>query len=160
MQEVEKLIKLPCAKSCGLDPVPTWLLKQHAECPVPIITSIVNMFLADGVFPDQFNTVHVCPLIKKSTLDYNALKNIFTIVENDVAACLQKHIQDNPLYEPMQSAHRPANSAETALVRVANDILCAVGKQQAVILILLDLSAAFDTVDHNILLQRLNEEIL
>ena len=75
MQEVEKLITRSPAKSCGLDPVPTWLLKQHAECLVPIITSIVNMSLADGVFPDQFKTAHVCPLIKKSTLDCNVLKN-------------------------------------------------------------------------------------
>ncbi len=75
MQEVEKLIKRSPAKSCGLDPVPTWPLKQHAEYLVPIITSIVTMSLADGVFPDQFKTAHVCPLIKKSTLNCNALKN-------------------------------------------------------------------------------------
>ena len=62
MQEVEKVIKRSPAKSCGLDPVPTLLLKQHVECLVPFITSIVNMSLADGVFPDQFKTAHVCPL--------------------------------------------------------------------------------------------------
>ena len=50
----------------------------------------------------------------------------------------------------MQSAFRPAHSAETALVRITNGLLCAVDMQQAVILILLDLSAALDTVDHNI----------
>ena len=168
MQEVEKLIKQSPAKSCGLDPVTTWLLKQHTECLVPIITSIVNMSLAGGVFPDQFKMAHVCPLIKKATLDCDAPKNyrpisnlpyIYKIVEKVVAARLQKHLQDNQLYEPMQSAYRPAHSTETALVRVTNDLLCAVDKQQAVILVLLDLSAAFDTVDHDILLQRLHEEI-
>ena len=109
MQEVEKLIKRSPAKSCGLDPVLTWLLKKHAECLVPIITIIENMSLADGVFPDQFKTAHVCPLIKKSTLDCNALKNyrpvsnlpyISKIVEKVVAAHLQKYLQDNQLYEP------------------------------------------------------------
>ena len=143
-------------------------MKQHAECLVPIITSIVNMSLADGVFPDQFKTAHVCSLIKKYTLDCNALKNyrpesnlpyISKIVEMVVAARLQKHLQDNQLYEPMQSAYRPAHSNEAAPVRVTNDLLCAVDKQQAVILVLLDLSAAFDTVDHNILLQRMHEDI-
>ena len=59
----------------------------------------------------------------------------------------------------MQSAYRPAHSTETALVRVTNDLLCAVDKPQAVVLILRDLSAAFDTVDYGILLQRLHEEI-
>ena len=80
-------------------------------------------------------------------------------MENVVAARLQKHLQDNQLHEPMQSAYRPGHSTETALVRVTNDLLCAVDKQRAVILVLLDLSAAFDTVDHDILLQRLHEEI-
>ena len=169
MQEVEKLIKRSPAKSCGLDPVPTWLLKQHAEYLVPITTSVVNMYLADGVFPHQFKTAHVCPLIKKSTLDCNGLKNyrpvsnlpyISKIVEKVVAARLQKHLQDNQLYEPMQSAYRPAHSTETALVRVTTDLLCAVDKQQAVILVLLGLSTAFDAVDHAILFQRLHEEIL
>ena len=126
------------------------------------------MSLADGVFPYQFKTAHVCPLIKKSTLDCNALKNyrpmsyfpyISKIVEKVVAARLQKHLQDNQLYEPMQSAYRQAHSTETALVRVTNDLSCAQDKQQAVILVLLDLSAAFDTVDHNILLRCLHEEV-
>ena len=110
MQEVEKLTKRSPAKSCGLDPVPTWLLKQHAECLVPIITNIVNMTLADGGLPDQFKTAQTCPLIKKARLDCNALKNytpvsnlpyISKIVEKVFAARLQKHLQDNQLYEPM-----------------------------------------------------------
>lgn len=58
-----------------------------------------------------------------------------------------------------QSAYRRAHSTETALVRVTNNILCAVDRQQALILVLLDLSAAFDTVDHVIMLQRLQQEI-
>ena len=120
------------------------------------------------MFPDQFETAHVCPLIKNSTLDCNALKNyrlvsnlayISNIVKKIVAACLQKHIQDNKLYEPMQSAYRPDHSTETALVRVTNDLLCSVDNQQASILVILDLSAAFDTMDYDILHQPLHEEI-
>ena len=80
-------------------------------------------------------------------------------MEKVVDARLQKHLQVNQLYEPMQLAYRPAHSTETALVRVTNDLLCAVDKPQEVILIHLDLSAAFDTVDHNILFQPLHEEI-
>ena len=95
MQEVEKLINQYPAKSCGLDPVPTWLLKQRAECLVPIITGIVNTSLADGVFPDQFKTAQVCPLTTKSTLDGNVLKNYMgdildkcPIAENHSTSCL------------------------------------------------------------------------
>ena len=91
-------------------------------------------------------------------LDTIVVFSCWRIVEK-VAARLQKHLPDNQLYEPMQSAYRPAHNTETALVRVINDLFCAVDKQQAMILVLLDLSVAFDTVDHDILLQRLHEEI-
>ena len=122
---------------------PSANLAAEATRRMPISTSVMNMSLAaDGVFPDQFKTAHVCPLIKKSTLDCNALKNytpvsnlpyISKIVEKVVAARLQKHLQDNQLYEqPMQSAYRPAHGTETALVQVTNNLLCAVDKEQAV----------------------------
>ncbi len=61
----------------------------------------------------------------------------------------------NGLHQPMQSAYRPGHSSETALVRVTNDLLSALDRRQAIILALLDISAAFDTVDHEVLLNRL-----
>ena len=63
------------------------------------------------------------------------------------------------LHEPLQSAYRSGHSTETALVRVQNDLLRAVDNKQGVVLVLLDLSAAFDTIDHNILLCRLEEKL-
>ena len=61
------------------------------------------------------------------------------------------------LDETFQSAYKNFHSTETALVRVQNDILCAIDNNESVILLLLDLSAAFDTVDHSILLSRLHD---
>ncbi len=57
----------------------------------------------------------------------------------------------NKLGEPLQSAYRAAHSTETALVKVKDDIMTALHHQQGVFLVLLDLSAAFDTVTHSIL---------
>ena len=65
----------------------------------------------------------------------------------------------NHLDEIFQSAYKQLHITETALVRVNNDILVALDNHQSVILILLDLSAAFDTVDHRILLDRLSHRI-
>ena len=56
-----------------------------------------------------------------------------------------------------QSAYRPLHSTETTLLRVSNDILMALDQQKAVMLVLLDLSAAFDTIDHGMLLSRLSD---
>ena len=57
----------------------------------------------------------------------------------------------------MQSAYRPNHSTETALLRVRNDLLCILDERKAAILVLLDLSAAFDTIDHTIMLTSLRD---
>ena len=75
-----------------------------------------------------------------------------------VAVRLQKYLKANQLNEPLQSAYKPFHSCETALVRFHNDILVAIDKRQCVMLLLLVLSAAFDTVDHDILLTRLHSK--
>ena len=68
---------------------------------------------------------------------------------------LTDHILCNNLHEQFQSAYKPNHSTETALMRVQNDILMSVDKKIGVVLIMLDLSAAFDTVDHSLLLGRM-----
>ena len=62
----------------------------------------------------------------------------------------------NSILKPSQSAYRKHNSTETTLLRFQNDILQAIDRTKCVLLLLLDLSAAFDTIDHEILLQRLS----
>ena len=67
---------------------------------------------------------------------------------------LEHYLSFNNLHEPMQSAYRSSHSTETALMKVQSNVLDSVDKGQAVVLIMLDLSAAFDTIDHQILLRR------
>ena len=78
------------------------------------------------------------------------------VVEKAVADQFTRHILTNHLDEPFQLAYKAFHSTETALVKVQNDILQAIDQRQSVILLLLDLSAAFDTVDHSTLLSRLS----
>ena len=67
-----------------------------------------------------------------------------------------QYIDDNNLDEKLQSAYKKLHSTETALLRVHDDILRTVDRGSTIVLLLLDLSAAFDTVDHGLLLHRLN----
>ena len=67
-----------------------------------------------------------------------------------MALQLTSYLEDNQLYEPLQSANKKSHSTETALSKVHNDIVTAIDGGHSVILVLLDLSAAFDTVDHRI----------
>ena len=132
----------------------------------PIITRIVNGSLMSGVFPSCYKEALVTPLLKKQSLDCNLLQNyrpvsnltlISKTIEKVVSAQLNTYLKDNNLLEPCQSAYRQGHSTETALVRVQNDVICAVGQQKAVLLVLLDLSAAFDTVNHQLLIKTLQQ---
>ena len=81
------------------------------------------------------------------------LKMVSKVTEKAVVVQLTGYISTYHLIaEWFQSAFKPYHSNETALVRVQNDILCAIYSNHSVILLLSDLSAAFDTVDHSILL--------
>jgi hypothetical protein len=156
------LAHAPC-KTCELDPFPTSLVKSTPSLH-PVIVEIVNRSLNSGVFPDSFKSAIVRPLLKKPSLDREQLKNyrpvsnlafVSKVIEKAVAQQLNSHLQINALMEPMQSAYRAGHSTETALLSIQNDVLQALGEREAVLLVLLDLSAAFDTVDHALLLQTL-----
>ena len=142
------------------------MLKDHILDVLPYITSIVNSSLQSGVFPAPLKQALVTPLLKKSNLDVNNLNNfrpvsnlpfMGKIIERAAINQLQQYIADNDLHSRTQSAYRKFHSVETAIVRVTNDLLNAVDDHGEAILILLDLSAAFDTVDHPTLLNRLQQ---
>ena len=80
-------------------------------------------------------------------------------VEKLIPLRLRSHLEENDLYPDLQPAYRYHHSVETALLNVTNDILCALDNRQAVLLVLFDVSSAFDTVDHEILLQRLHDDV-
>ena len=133
---------------------------------LPVITDIVNLSFESGVFLDKMKHAMVEPLLKKSGLDPNLLKifgpisnltYLSKIIERVVASRLSTHMNENNLAEPMLSAYRLGHSTETALLHVHNNILRAVDEPKAVALVLLDLSAAFDKIDHNFILSRLSK---
>ena len=165
---VEEILEVisNCSKStCDLDPIPTTLLKDCDDQLSPVVTNIVNSSFSSNIFPSSLKTALVKPLLKKATLDKNNLTNyrpisnlpfLSKVIERVVASRLNDHLINNNLYEKMQSAYRTCHSTETALIKVHSDILQAIDNRKGVILVLLDLSAAFDTIDHNILISRLH----
>ena len=122
---------------------------------------IANKSFMAGKFPCQLKCGHVKPLLKKYNLDHEDLSNyrpvsnlafLSKLLENLVAARLKKHLNDSGINNDFQSAYTEHRSTETALLRIHNDLCKAVDTSGAAALIMLDLLAAFDTLDHSILL--------
>ena len=152
-------------KQSDSDPIPTWLLKECASVLTPVITNIVNLSLSSGNFHSTLKEAIVSPLLKKSTLEKDELSNyrpisnlslISKIIERVVKSRLTTHLSSNNLLNPHQSAYCKNHSTETALLYIHDHLINAIGSQQISCLCLLDLSAAFDTIDHDILLSRLS----
>jgi hypothetical protein len=151
-------------KSSAADPMPTSVFKQVVDLVAPFIVELFNRSLAAGHFPAGFKEAFITPLVKKPGLDvadvnsYRPISNLSVIsklLERLVALQLMQYLTSAGLLPSLQSGFRPGHSTETAVLRVLSDILQAVDRGDAAALILLDLSAAFDTVDHDIMLQRL-----
>jgi hypothetical protein len=167
-EDTIKLIKSCPSKSCSLDPIPTWLLKEVVNDLAPPITKLINTSLSTSVFPSSMKKALVTPLLKKQNLPTETLKNyrpvsnlsfVSKLTEKVVASQLSIHMSENELYTPVQSAYRSNHSTETALLKVLNDMLISVDEGNGVMLVLLDLSAAFDTIDHEILINRLSQRL-
>ena len=135
----------------------TKLLKDIVGSLLPTITTIMNLSLSSGIVPLSLKYVIVPPHLKKPHADsedftnYRPVSNLSFLsksLEKLVAKRLLYHMDNHNLHEVMQLAYKKYHSTETALVRVQNDILTHIDNKHGVILVLLDLSAAFDTIDH------------
>ncbi|XP_070180609.1 ral GTPase-activating protein subunit alpha-1-like isoform X3 [Littorina saxatilis] len=147
------------------DPLPGFLFTKCLNKLLPSNTDIINISLATGVVPDCFKSAIVRPLIKKPGLDVNELKNyrpvsnlpfLSKLLERIILEQLSSHLSRNSLMPVYQSAYRPHHSTETALLRITTDLLNATDSGLVSALVLLDLSAAFNTIDHQLLVDRLS----
>ena len=165
-EEVIKLINRAPSKSCSQDPIPTTLLKKCLDSLIVPITKIINLSLENSAVPQNFKQATITPLLKKEGAEtifknYRPISNLSylsKLLERVVNHQVREFTDANNLNEPLQSAYRPNHSTEAAVLKVVNDIFLELDKGNVVLMALLDLSAAFDTVDHTILLERLQND--
>ena len=159
-RELIKIVSAMNKTTCSSDPFPSKLLMSHLPTIIDTIMHIINLCLSTSVFPASFKSAVVLPLIKKPGLDPQVFKNyrpvsnlsfLSKLIGKVICSRILKHIADNELIDKFQSAYRCGHSTETALLRVYNDIVTMVGKGNGSYLVLLDLSVAFDTIDHDTL---------
>lgn len=162
--QIQDVILAMGTKSCSLDPIPTWIFKNCLNELLPLVTLIINVSLQSGCFPEQLKAAVIHPHLKKPGLDSDMLNSyrpvsnlsfLSKIIEKCVHIQLTEYITKNRLFPELQSGYRKDHSCETAVIKIHNDVLIAMDKQSHVCLMLIDLSAAFDTVNHEYLLKRL-----
>ena len=164
--QVKQLVVNSSQGSCALDPMPTNLVGECLDVLLPVLTKIINSSLLSGTFPIDWKEALICPLLKKPNLDmklenYRPISNlqfISKLTERAVCDQLYCYMSKHSMFPVFQSSYRKHHSTETALIKVKNDLLMRMNSQHVILLILLDLSAAFDTVDHVILLKRLQSK--
>ena len=163
VDEVCNLMNSAEAKSCELDPIPSKLLKTNSREIAPTITEILNLLLKTGEFCKELKQALLRPLLKKHGLElafpnYRPVSNLpylGKIIERAVCNQITEYTGKIGMAEQYQSAYKAAHSTETALLKVKMDILAAIDRKEAMCLILLDLSEAFNTVNHELLLNHL-----
>ena len=162
--ELLKAIQRLPNKQCASDPIPTWLLKKISGMILPFVKSMVNQSFSEGIVPKSGKSAQITPLLKKPSLDHNVastyrpisnLPVLSKLSERLVLSRVMSYLNNSNLLPTHQSAYRRHHFTETAVTKVYSDILGAADNGKLSLLILLDLSAAFDLADHSILLKRL-----
>ena len=163
--DVKKIVLASPAKSCCLDCIPTNIFKKFIDIFLPFLNSFINLCLSSSSFPKTFKHAIVSPRLKKACLDKNDIANyrpvsnlsfLSKLIERIAAKQLLSHLTLNNLMPECQSGYRNFHSTETALLDVSSELFAATDAQNVSLLALLDMSSAFDCVDHTLLLEKLS----
>ena len=149
------------------DPIPAALLKTLGDTFIPIWLELINLSLEQGSM-DCLNCGVVTPLIKEldSAINNDVLKNyrpvtnlqlLGKLIERVVGYRLDAHMDSNKLHSSKQYAYKSEHSTEMLLTKVVDNLLVACDKKIPTLVMFLDLSAAFDTVDQEKLLEILHD---
>ena len=167
LQSLENIIKSMSSKGHPNDPVPVWVIKKNIKEMSPFLLPIVNRSFHESTFPESLKHALVTPVIKDKDGDRDDFKNyrpvsnltfLSKLIEKCAFTQLNDYLLANNLYPKFQSAYRKGHSCETALLKIVDDIQSYIAEKKMVALITLDLSSAFDTIDHEILLLKLKND--
>ena len=161
--DVLNIIKnLKLKTSMGIDTMSNKLLKQIKNEIIKPLTLIINQTLNTGIYPEKLKIAKIIPIYKNG--DTNLIKNyrpisilpsLSKVFERTIHQQLFNHFNSNKLFYDNQYGFRRHHSTEMATLELIDRITCAMDNKQFALSIFLDLSKAFDTLDHQIVLGKL-----
>ena len=166
-EEVREILSDYGIKTSCKDPLPVGILKQVIEEIIPVLVELVNKSLSEGSMEGIKSSV-MDPLLKKFNLDSEIYKNyrpvnnlvfLSKLTERIVARRIDNHMEINNLFNDKAFAYKKHHSTETMMLGVVSHILKGFDEDKCTVMMFLDLSAAFDTIDIDKLLVILSEEI-
>ena len=165
--ELAKIISESNLGTSDLDPLPSAVVKKCTTTLLPHLTVLINCSLRQGSVDGMTDAV-IRPLLKKAGLDpdlflsYRPIANLSLLsklTERVVNSRLNSHMAANNLESSSQYGYKKHHGTETLLIHIMDEIMVAVDSKLGVVVLLIDLSAAFDTVNHSVLLNILYREI-
>ena len=158
------LIKLNTKKSSGPDGLDPYFLKIAAEHIAEPLTYIFNLTIETGIIPSVWKSAYVTPLLKggdrsnpNNYRPISKLSALAKVLEGLISDQLKDFLTANSILNELQSGFRKKHSTVTATMKVLNDLISDIDSKEYCAALFLDLSKAFDTVDHLVLCQRLRD---
>ena len=164
ISEILNLIaKLVAKKACGYDHISNRIIKSTSYIIAPYLCQLYNNCIHQGVFPDAYKIAKVIPLFKKGgdkdSLDsyrpISLLPALGKLLEKLISVRVVRFFDAYDLFSPHQFGFRAKFSTDYAIIDIYEKLLSNLDKGLSTCAVFLDLAKAFDSVSHNILLQKL-----
>ena len=163
-QDIEKIVKhIPSNKTPGLDRVSARVLKDSVPATLPVITNLINTSFASNCFAQAWKSAVVIPNLKsgysddpENTRPISLLPIISKLCERAAHTQFMDFLDKNSKISGLQSGNRKFHSTETALLHYTDQLLKNIDEKRISVVVLLDISKAFDSIQHDSLLSKLH----
>ena len=155
---------MPSDKAPGIDKISIRVIKHCLHAILPSVTSIINEFLASNTFPIEWKTAEVVPVLKEGDHEkpnnyrpISLLPVLSKLCERIALNQLMPYLVENDRLSAHQSGNKKWHSTQTSMIYASDRILTAIDQKKTSAVVLLDMSKAFDNVNHDILLKKLQD---